>query len=123
METLEELTLKYQQITEGLIDFDKYNQYSISHHSTVIEGNTLTELETQVFLDEGLTAKGKPLDHHLMVKDHLYALRFVISQAQNKAKLTIPFILELGELVMKNTGTTYNTALGSFDTSKATFDY
>lgn len=121
MEALEELTLKYQQITQGLIDFDKYNQYSISHHSTVIEGNTLTEIETQVFLDEGLTAKGKPLSHHLMVKDHLHALRFVISQAQNKTKLTIPFIQELGALVMKNTGTTYNTALGSFDTAKGDF--
>jgi hypothetical protein len=28
------------------IDFDKFNEYTITHHSTTIEGSTLTETET-----------------------------------------------------------------------------
>lgn len=121
METLEELTLQHESITQGMIDYVKHNQYAISHHSTVIEGNTLTEIETQVFLDEGLTAKGKPLMHHLMVKDHLAALQFVVKKSLEKSMLTVPFIQEIASLVMKNTGTVYNTALGSFDSSKGDF--
>ena len=121
MESLEQLTLKYQQITRGLIDYEKYNLYAISHHSTVIEGSTLTEIETQVFLEEGLTAKGKPLTDHLMVKDHLEALKFVISKAQDQVSLNIPFIQSIASIVLKNTGTIYNTALGSFDSRKGEF--
>jgi len=121
MESLEELTVKYQQITRGVIDYEKYNLYAISHHSTVIEGSTLTEIETQVFLEEGLTAKGKPLTDHLMVKDHLEALKFVISKAQDQVSLNIPFIQSIASIVLKNTGTIYNTALGSFDSGKGEF--
>ncbi|WP_221389765.1 Fic family protein [Dyadobacter sp. NIV53] len=118
METLEELTVKYQQVTKGVIDYEKYNLYAISHHSTVIEGNTLTEVETQVFLDQGLTAKGKPLMHHLMVKNHLEALQFVVNQAHKKTSLTLSFIKQVAAIVMKDTGTVHNTVLGNFDTSK-----
>ena len=118
MEKLEELTARYQSITKGMIDYDKYNQYAISHHSTVIEGSTLTEIESQVFLDEGLTAKGKPLIHHLMIKDHLDALKFVVNRSMEKSPLTLPLIQEMASRVMRNTGTVYNTALGSFDSSK-----
>lgn len=41
-----------------------------THHSTAIEGSTLTLLETQTLLEKGLTAGGKPLEHQLMVVDH-----------------------------------------------------
>jgi len=43
------------------VDFDKYYLYSLITHSTAIEGSTLTENETQLLFDEGVTAKGKPL--------------------------------------------------------------
>lgn len=45
------------------IDFDKFNEYAITHHSTTIEGSILTETETRLLLDEGITPKGKPLIH------------------------------------------------------------
>lgn len=121
MEALEKVTAHYQEITDHVINYEKYNLYAMSHHSTVIEGNTLTETETQVFLDEGLTAQGKPLLHHLMLRDHLEALQFVIKKASEKQRLTVSFIKEIGSLVMKNTGTSHNTALGSFDTGKGDF--
>lgn len=121
MESLEELTLKYRQVTNGVIDYEKYNLYAISHHSTVIEGSTLTEIETQVFLEKGLTAKGKPFRDHLMVTDHLEALKFVIRNAHSHNPLTIKLIQEIASIVLKNTGTVYNTALGSFDSGKGEF--
>jgi len=51
---------------ESAIDFQKFNLYSLVHHSTTIEGSTLTEGETQLLLDKGLTAQGKPLENSLM---------------------------------------------------------
>ena len=51
------------------VDYDKYYLYSLSTHSTAIEGSTLTELDTQLLFDVGVTAKGKLLVHHLMNED------------------------------------------------------
>lgn len=34
----------------NLIDYDKFNLYSIVTHSTAIEGSTMTEVENQVLL-------------------------------------------------------------------------
>jgi Fic family protein len=121
MESLDELTLTYRQATRGVIDYEKYNLYAISHHSTVIEGSTLTEIETQVFLDEGLTAKGKPISDHFMVTDHLEALKFVMQKAQHHSPVSIELIRQIASIVLKNTGIVYNTALGSFDSGKGDF--
>ena len=41
---IESLINEYQSLDlSAIIDFDKFNQYSIVHHSTTIKGSTLTE--------------------------------------------------------------------------------
>lgn len=42
---LSELIDQYRQLTEGVINFDFYNQMVHPHHSTAIEGSTLTLIE------------------------------------------------------------------------------
>lgn len=37
-----------------VIDHDRFTEYAIVHHSTSIEGSTLTEIETRLLLEEGL---------------------------------------------------------------------
>jgi len=44
-----------------VVDHEKFNLISIVHHSTKIEGSTLTELETRVLLEDGLTPNNKAL--------------------------------------------------------------
>jgi hypothetical protein len=44
---------------DDVIDHKKFNLISIVHHSTKIEGSTLTEGEAQVLINEGLTPKVK----------------------------------------------------------------
>ena len=61
----QEIELLYQKfqklgISEA-VDYDKYYLYSLITHSTAIEGSTLTELDTQLLFDEGVTAKGNRL--------------------------------------------------------------
>ena len=52
-----------------MVDYNKFYLYSIITHSTAIEGSTLTELDTQLLFDDGITAKGKSIEHHLMNQD------------------------------------------------------
>jgi len=104
-----------------IIDFDKYNFYGITYHSTAIEGSTLTEIETRLLLDEGTTPAGKPLLHSLMVQDHYNALLFIIKNAAQKIAVTPLFIKEINAAVMKQTGSVYQTVFGELDATKGVF--
>ena len=103
------------------LDYDKFNEYAIVHHSSTIEGSTLTEIETRLLLDEGLTPKGKPLEHSLMVKDHFRALQHTMKSADKQQNISILFIQSINAQVMKNTGKEYETIFGKVDGSKGSF--
>ena len=67
MDELIKLELEYQSLIKGdTFDYDKFNEFSIVHHSNLIEGSTLTKEETFLLLDEKLTPKNKPIEHNLM---------------------------------------------------------
>jgi Fic family protein len=87
-EDISTLLKKYVDLNlNDVQDHEKFNEFSITHHSTTIEGSTLTEVETQLLLEEGITPKGKPLMHSLMVKDHYEALRFILKSAVDKRSI------------------------------------
>jgi Fic family protein len=110
---------KYQQLElEKNMDFDKFSRYAIVHHSSTIEGSTLTEIETQLLLDEDITPKGKPLMHSLMMKDHYAALLFTIESAKKNTLVSPQFIQDINAAVMKNTGSIYQTVFGEIDATK-----
>ena len=118
------LQLISQYKTLGLskvINYDKFNLYALTHHSTFIEGSTLTEIETQLLLDEDLTPKGKPLAHSLMTKDHHRALLFILQQAKQKTTINSAFIKKINALVLKHTGAYYKTILGEVDSSRGEY--
>lgn len=125
MENIETILKKYEALKlNEVIDFAKFNEYAIVHHSSAIEGSTLTETDTQLLLDEGVTPKGKPLEHSLMVKDHYEALKFVLNHNQASEvtqKLTVEFIQKINALVMKSTGSIKNTVFGSIDERNGDF--
>ena len=115
----------YQEYTqldiESATDFHKFNLYSLVHHSTTIEGNTLTEGETQLLLDKGLTAHGKPLEHSLMVKDAYNALLYAKEMAAQKTEISENFLKSLNAKVCHATGEILHTALGTVDGSKGEY--
>ena len=121
-EQLELLIKEFNNLKiENAIDYKKFSMISIVWHSTKIEGCSLTETDTKVLIDKDITAQGKPLLDHLMVKDHYDALLFIQQEALKKRKLSLDFIQEINRKVMCNTGSCINTALGNFDTSKGDF--
>lgn len=100
------------------LDYEKFCMISIVYHSTKIEGCSLSETDTKVLLENNITAQGKPLTDHLMVKDHYDAFVKIKQDAIDKRKLSVSFIREINASVMKSTGALTSTISGSFDTSK-----
>lgn len=119
---IEQLYQKFQGLgISEAVDYDKYYLYSLITHSTAIEGSTLTEMETQMLFDEGLTAKGKPLVYHLMNEDLKKAYELAKEEAEHKEPITSVFLQRLNAVLMRTTGSTYNVMGGSFDSSKGEF--
>lgn len=54
----------------------------LTYHSTAIEGNTLTQSETQIVLEKGITIGGKSLKDHLEVINHASAIDYIRDLAQ-----------------------------------------
>jgi Fic family protein len=100
------------------IDHEKFSMISIVYNSSKIEGCSLSEIDTRILLEKNITAQGKPLTDHLMVKDHYDAFLFLKSESEKKNKLTLNLIKETGARVMKNTGGIVRSMSGDFDTSK-----
>lgn len=119
---LENLVTEYQSLRlDEVIDHKKFSEFAVTHHSTYIDGSTLTENETTLLLDEGITPKGKPLEHSLMVKDHDEALKFVLSAAQLKKVVTVPFLQAINARLLKSIGMSCNTPHGTTVMSKGEF--
>lgn len=71
-----------------------------TYHSNAIEGNKLTQGETEMFLMEGLTAKGKPLKDHLDLQGHSNAINYLLAFIRNKEVLTEAAIRKLHEVLL-----------------------
>lgn len=100
------------------IDYNKFYLYSLITHSTAIEGSTVTEIENQLLFDEGISAKGRTMQEQLMNLDLKKAYERSIVMAREHTAFSVEMLKELSGLVMKNTGSSYNTFQGSFDASK-----
>ncbi|MEM9005412.1 MAG: Fic family protein [Cyanobacteria bacterium P01_F01_bin.86] len=73
----------------------------LTYNSTAIEGNTLTETETQIVLDKGITIGGKSLQDHLEVINHAAAMDFVRDLANANTPITEWEIRQIHSLVCK----------------------
>lgn len=85
--------------SEVLAKLREHESVEWTHHSTALEGNTLTLRETQIVL-EGFTIGNKTLREHLEVIDHKEAIDFLESCIQ-KEVLTEHFIRQIHSLVLK----------------------
>ncbi|HSX11496.1 MAG TPA: Fic family protein [Chlamydiales bacterium] len=63
----------------------EYYRIGLTYSSNALEGNTLTESETKIVLEEGITVGGKPLRDHFEAVGHAEAYDFLFTLVQNKA--------------------------------------
>ncbi|MBY0434378.1 MAG: Fic family protein, partial [Cyclobacteriaceae bacterium] len=115
---IEELTKTYRATAGTAINAEQFNLYALTHHSTKIEGSSLTIEETNTLLEKGISIGGKPQEHQNMVLDHYEALQFILEEAKKKRAMSVAFIQEMGARVMRRTGREISSALGSTDEKK-----
>ncbi|MEO5952819.1 MAG: Fic family protein [Chloroflexia bacterium] len=72
----------------------------LTHHSTAIEGNTLSLYETRLVLEEGLTLGDHPLREYLEATNHAEAFDFLLTLTSPTEPLTLETILQLHSRVM-----------------------
>ena len=115
---LTSLINRYHELgIDNQIDYQKFYLYSIITHSTAIEGSTVTEIENQLLFDKGITAKGRTIEEQMMNLDLKKAYEKSIEYAHIHANISIDLLKELSSLVMKNTGSSYQTVLGNFSSA------
>jgi len=73
-----------------------------THHSTALEGNTLTLQETRLVL-EGITVGGKSLRELNEILDHKEALDYLAACVQREIPVTEGLIREIHSLVLRRT--------------------
>ncbi len=118
-EELERLFAEYKSLgIDQQIDYDKFYLYSIITHSTAIEGSTVTEIENQLLFEQGITASGRTIAEQMMNLDLKAAYDRCQEYVSKGADITIDLLKDLASLVMRNTGSTYKTALGEFSSAK-----
>lgn len=67
-----------------LAQIKEYFRIGLTYTSNALEGNTLTESETKIVLEEGITIGGKPLRDHMEAVGHSQAYDFVYQCIQRK---------------------------------------
>ena len=86
MEILDKIDLFQQEITslrplkdEMLEQIKDYYRIGLTWTSNALEGNSLTESETKVLLEDGLTVGGRPLRDVFEAVDHAKAYDFMFT--------------------------------------------
>ena len=69
---------------ETVLSLKDYYKIGLTWSSNAIEGNTLTESETKVVIEGGLTIGGKPLRDHLEAQGHAEAFEYMLDLADKK---------------------------------------
>lgn len=69
---------------EHLKSLRGYYRVGLTWASNALEGNTLTESETKIVIEDGLTINGKPLRDHLEASGHADAFDFMHTLVQKK---------------------------------------
>jgi Fic family protein len=82
-------------------ELKKLYDVRFTYHSNAIEGNTLTQSETELVLTKGITVGGKTLDEHLEVIGHKDAIDYVESLAQRDTKINEWEIKQIHNLILR----------------------
>lgn len=69
---------------EELAELKQYFKVGLTFSSNAMEGNSLTESETKIIIEDGLTIGGKPMKDHLEALGHSQAFDYMWSLAKKK---------------------------------------
>jgi Fic family protein len=72
-----------------------------TYHSNALEGNTLTQSETELVLTTGITVGGKTLQEHLEVVGHADAIAYIETLAQQSTPLGEWELRQIHSLILR----------------------
>ncbi len=87
---------------EILAKWEKAFDIEFTYHSTTIEGNTLTLMETKMLLEDKISIGGKKLREIYEVTNHEKAFDYVKKQIDQKEELDENKVKDIHEIVMEN---------------------
>jgi len=85
----------------ALRNLEHAHDLELTYTSNAVEGNTLTQLETNLVIEQGITVGGKTLKEHLEAVDHFAALGYVRALAARGSTLSEHDIRALHALALK----------------------
>ena len=83
-------------------EMKKLYDVKFTYNSNAIEGNTLTQSETEMVLEKGVTIGGKSLTEHLEAVGHKEAIDFVEALSQRQSVITEREIKEIHSLILQS---------------------
>ncbi|HRZ25419.1 MAG TPA: Fic family protein [Spirochaetota bacterium] len=86
---------------DTLASLKEYYKIGLTWSSNALEGNTLTQSETKIVIEDGLTVGGKPLRDHLEAKGHGEAFDYMLDLVRVK-KISEEDIRDIHKLFYKN---------------------
>ena len=85
-----------------IASYEKAFEVEYTHHSTAIEGNTLTLMETKVVLEDGIAIGGKSLREIYEVVNHKKAYQYVKDCVRQGLALDEKIVKDIHALLMEN---------------------
>lgn len=85
-----------------IASYEKAFEVEYTHHSTAIEGNTLTLMETKVVLEDGIAIGGKSLREIYEVVNHRKAYQYVKDCVRRGLVLDEKIVKDIHALLMEN---------------------
>lgn len=84
-------------------ELKKYYDVKFTYNSNAIEGNTLTQSETEMVLEKGITIGGKTLSEHLEVIGHKEAIDYIEELARKGTEISEHEIRNIHHLILQGT--------------------
>lgn len=106
----------FNETTEAIVE--QKLRVDWNYNSNAIEGNQVSRGETELFLEQGLTAKGKPFKDYLDIRGHDEAIGFLKDLVSRKEPLTEAVIRELHKILLVEPYETPAEALDGTPTTK-----
>lgn len=85
-----------------LQSFEQAFDIEYTHHSTAMEGNTLTLIETKAVIEDGISIGGKKLREIYEVTNHNKAFAFAKKKIAENTPLNESVVKDIHEILMEN---------------------
>lgn len=95
--------LRARNIPESVLEsFELAFDIEYTHHSTAMEGNTLTLVETKAIIEDGISVGGKKLREIYEVTNHIKSFNFAKEKIAANIPLDESLVKDFHEILMEN---------------------